>query len=100
QAQGLAEDEGSKPRAVDEQISRKSAAVLHYERIDETIFGAKCNLGDLALDALHAPLLGVIAQELSIEVRVEMISVGVSGEDWRRAFARLIELAGSCRLNG
>src|SRR5690606_36172192 len=88
----LLDQNAARLRAIDEQVTLDRLPGFQLERLDEAAFRILPHVRDLAFDALHARLLGQLAQEPGIERGIEMIVIA------ERPALPGVELAGLGRL--
>ena len=79
-AQRLLDQQAAHPRAIDEEIALQHIPAIGGERADEARLGMLVDPADLALETLHAPRLGQLAQVVRIERGVEMEGVAERGK--------------------
>ncbi len=75
--QGLFDEQAPESRAVDVKVGGDPFAALQGDGVDEAIFRAQVDLGDLSLGADDSLALSVRAQVAGVEARVDVVGVAV-----------------------
>src|SRR5690606_5157633 len=70
--QGLLDEQAAEPRTVDEQLAVDDLPARELHGFDEAILAAQLGRYDLAFGTTYAALLGVFAQVLCVQARVEV----------------------------